>query len=81
MGRGGSSLDVLALLLLRSACECVRFSLLFEYSESLALTLLEYVIITSMFLYGVVQPGASVVLLTGVSGLAGVLVRSSESLQ
>lgn len=77
MGRGGSSLDVLALLLLWSACECVRFS---EHSEPMALTLFEYVIMTSMFLYGVVQPGASVVVtLTGVSAL--VCVPSSESLQ
>lgn len=56
-------MDALLLLLL-SVCECVRFS---EYSESIALILLEYVIMTSMFLYGVVQPGASVVPQTGVS--------------
>lgn len=78
MGRGGSSFDVLALLLLWSACECVRFS---EYSESTALILFEYVIMTSMFLYGVVQPGASVVPLTGVSDLVCVSFCFSESLQ
>lgn len=54
MGRGGSSLDVLAW----SVCVCERFS---EYSESKAV----FVIMTSMFLYGVVQPGASAGPLTG----------------
>lgn len=61
MGRGGRSLDVLALMLTWSVCESERFS---EYIESLAPMLLEYIIITSIFLYGVVQPGASAVLLT-----------------
>lgn len=69
---------VLALLLLWSACECVRFS---EYREFLALILFEYVIMTSMFLYGVLQPGASVVPLTGVSGLVCVSFFFSESVQ
>lgn len=71
-------MDVLALLLLWSVCECVRFS---EYSESTGLILLEYVIMTSMFLYGVVQTGASVVPLTGVSVLVCGSFFLSESLQ
>lgn len=74
MGRGGSSLDVLALW---SVCECVRFCAS-EYSGPMALILFEYVIMTSMFLYGVVQPG-SVVPPTVVSG--SVCVSFSESLQ
>lgn len=68
MGRGGSSLHVLSL----SMNEC--FS---EKSESTALMLCECVIITSMFLYGVVQPGASPAPLTFVSDL----VCMSDSLQ
>lgn len=38
-----------------------------EYRVSAALMLFEYVITTSMFLYGVAQPGASVTPLMGVS--------------
>lgn len=72
MGRGGSSLDALALVLLLCVGECFC-----EHRESEALILFEYVIKTSMFLYGVVQAGASVVLLTGVS----VSLCLSESLQ
>lgn len=74
MGRGGSSLDVLALLLLLWSVR-ERFS---EYSESTALMLSEYVIITSIFLYGVVQPGASGVMLTDMSELAWVSACFSE---
>lgn len=71
-------MDVLALLLLLSACERAPFT---ECRESFALMLLECVIMTSMFLYGVVQPGGSVEPLTGVSGLAYVSCFGSESLQ
>lgn len=70
MGRGGSSLHVLSL----SICECARFS---ENSDSTALMLFEYVVMTSMFLYGVVQPGASSALPTFVSDV----VCMSDSLQ
>lgn len=43
--------------------------------------LFEYVIMTSMFLYGVVQPGASVVPLVGVSDLVCLHFCFSESPQ
>ncbi len=56
----------------------MRFS---EFSESIAQILFEYVNMTSMFLYGVVQPGASVVPLTGVSDLLCVSFCFSDSLQ
>lgn len=72
-------MDVLVVLLLWPVCERACFSLLHEYKESIAL--LEYVIMTSMFLYGVVQPAASVLILTGVSALMRVVVCFSEPLQ
>lgn len=64
MGRGGSSLEALAFMLSWSVCECERFS---EYSEPIALLLSECISITSIFLYGVVQPGASMAPLAGAS--------------